>query len=118
VPTNVKLTTIGRKSGEPRRVTLYAFEDGDGLVVVGSLGGAANDPVWAGNLRANPTATVRVDGEPRTVRAREVEGDERERLWRLVVDGFPTYATYQRKTKRQFPLFVLEPSPKSGNGQS
>lgn len=116
MPINVKLTTIGRKTGEPRRVTLYAFEDGDRLVVVGSLGGAAKDPAWAGNLRANPEATVRVDGEPRTVRAQEVEGDERERLWRLVVKGFPTYATYQRRTTRQIPLFVLEPSAGSASG--
>ncbi len=116
MPTNVKLTTTGRKSGEPRRVTLYAFEDGDRLVVVGSLGGAAKDPAWAGNLRVNPEATVRVDGEPRTVRAREVDGEERERLWQLVVKEFPLYATYQRRTKRTIPLFVLEPSSGSGSG--
>lgn len=111
VPINVKLTTTGRKSGEPRRVTLYAFPDGDRLVIVGSLGGAPNDPAWAGNLRANPDAMVRVDGEPRSVRAREVLGDERERLWQLVVRGFPLYETYQRKTKRTIPLFVLTPGP-------
>ena len=111
MPINVKLTTIGRKSGAPRRVTLYAFPDGDRLVVVGSLGGAPQDPMWAGNLRANPEATVRVDGEPRTVRAREVLGDERERLWQLVVRGFPLYETYQRRTKRTIPLFVLTPTP-------
>ena len=111
MPINVKLTTIGRKSGAPRRVTLYAFPDGDRLVVVGSLGGAPQDPAWAGNLRVNPEATVRVDGEPRTVRAREVLGDERERLWQLVVRGFPLYETYQRKTKRIIPLFVLTPAP-------
>lgn len=116
MPINVKLTTIGRKSGEPRRVTLYAFPDGERLVVVGSLGGAAKDPAWAGNLRMNPEATVRVDGEPRSVRAREVDGDERERLWKLVVEGFPLYASYQRKTKRTIPLFVLEPSPGSASG--
>jgi deazaflavin-dependent oxidoreductase (nitroreductase family) len=116
MPINVKLTTTGRKSGEPRRVTLYAFEDGDRLVVVGSLGGAPKDPQWAGNLRVNPEATVRVDGEPRTVRAREVDGEERDRLWQLVVKGFPLYATYQRNTTRQIPLFVLEPSQGSGSG--
>jgi F420H(2)-dependent quinone reductase len=116
VPINVKLTTIGRKTGAPRRVTLYAFEDGDRLVVVGSLGGAPTDPAWAGNLRANPDAIVRVDGEPRAVRAREVEDAERDRLWSLVVKGFPMYATYQRKTKRQIPLFVLEPSPSASGG--
>jgi hypothetical protein len=51
-------------------------------VIVGSLGGAANDPAWAGNLRA-PSATVKRGRELRSVRAREVDGDEREGLWRL-----------------------------------
>ena len=44
----------------------------------------------------------------REVRATEVGGAERERLWDLVVEAFPLYASYQRKTKRVIPLFVLE----------
>jgi deazaflavin-dependent oxidoreductase (nitroreductase family) len=43
------------------------------------------------------------------VEAREVDGQERERLWHLVVDRFPLYETYQRRTKRRIPLFVLTP---------
>ena len=42
------------------------------------------------------------------MRAEEVDGPERERLWRLVTEAFPLYTTYQRKTKRVIPLFVLE----------
>jgi hypothetical protein len=41
-------------------------------------------------------------------RAHEVDGSERDRLWTLVTDAFPMYASYQRKTKRLIPLFVLE----------
>lgn len=105
---NVKLTTTGRRSGESRRVTLYAFQDGDRLVVVGSLGGAAKDPAWAGNLRAEPSATVRNGGDTIDVRAHEVDGPERDRLWKLVTEAFPLYTTYQGKTERVIPLFVLE----------
>ncbi len=43
------------------------------------------------------------------VTAREVvDADERTRLWRLVVDRFKLYETYQRRTHRQIPLFVLD----------
>jgi hypothetical protein len=38
------------------------------------------------------------------------EGEERERLWQLVVDRFPLYATYQARTTRLIPLFVLRPT--------
>ena len=91
-------------------MTLYAFEDGERLVVVGSRGGAARDPAWAGNLRADARASVKLGREERAVRATEVKGSERDRLWQLVCAEFPLYATYQRRTKRVIPLFALEPS--------
>lgn len=106
---NVKVTTTGRRSGQPREVTLYAYEDGDRLVIVGSRGGAAEDPAWVGNLRAEPRATVKRGRDIQDVRAGEVDGEERDRLWQLVTREFPLYKAYQRKTKRVIPLFVLEP---------
>ena len=105
----VQLTTTGRRTGRARRVTLYAFETPDGaLVVTGSRGGKAHDPRWALNLRDHAQATVKVGREERAVKAREVSGKERERLWALVTGEFPLYETYQRRTKRVIPLFVLE----------
>jgi deazaflavin-dependent oxidoreductase (nitroreductase family) len=104
---NAKLTTTGRKTGQLRSVTLYAYPDGDRLVVVGSRGGAKADPAWALNLRADPRATITIGKDDRAVRAKEVIGKERERLWRLVTEAFPLYATYQRRTERRIPLFVL-----------
>ena len=105
----VRLTTTGRQTGKERTVTLYAFETPTGaLVITGSRGGKAHDPRWALNLRDHPDATVKVGREERAVRAREVSGKERERLWTLVTGEFPLYETYQRRTKRVIPLFVLE----------
>ena len=105
---NVRLTTTGRRSGEPRTVPLYAWEDADRLVIVGSWGGSAKDPDWVRNLRADPRATVKKGREVLDVRASEVGPSERDRLWQLVVEAFPLYASYQRKTARVIPLFVLE----------
>lgn len=104
----VTLTTTGRKSGRARPVTLYAFADGDRLVVIGSRGGAAKDPNWVVNLRADPHALIKRGRDEVDVHAREVRGWERDRLWRLVTAAFPLYETYQRRTKRVIPLFVLE----------
>jgi deazaflavin-dependent oxidoreductase (nitroreductase family) len=105
----VRVTTTGRRTGDARAVTLYAFEDGERLVIVGSRGGASRDPAWAANLRNDPHAMVKAGREERAVRATEVDGSERDRLWELVCAEFPLYATYQRRTKRTIPLFVLEP---------
>lgn len=106
----VKLTMTGRRSGEPRTVTLYAWPDGDAYVVVGSKGGAKDDPAWAVNLRADPAAALRTGKTEQRVRAREVTGEERERLWELVTGHFPLYGTYQRRTSRVIPVFLLEPA--------
>ena len=105
----IKLTTLGAKSGQPRTAILYAWEDDDRLVIVGSRGGAAHHPSWVHNLRAHPTATIAGAGRSGEMLAREVTDlAERERLWQLVVARFPLYASYQRKTSRLIPLFVLE----------
>jgi hypothetical protein len=42
-PVLITLTTTGGRSGRPRDVQLYAFEDGDDLIVTGSRGGATID---------------------------------------------------------------------------
>ena len=106
----IRVTTSGRRTGKPRTVTLYAFETEEGaLVITGSWGGNARDPAWAYNLRDEPNATVKVGHDERSVLAREVSGKEREKLWALVTREFPLYGTYQRRTKRPIPLFVLEP---------
>jgi F420H(2)-dependent quinone reductase len=105
----IRLTTIGRKTGNPHEVVIYAFPDEERLVVVGSYAGRPKHPDWAANLRANQRATVRTGRESTEYQAREVDGAERERLWRLVTDAFPPYETYQGRTERLIPLFLLDP---------
>ena len=105
----IKLTTTGRTSGRDRTVTLYGWEDGDKILVVGSWGGRERDPDWAGNLRAERKASVTKGKETFDVTARELSGKARDRAWDLVVERFPMYATYQRETTRQIPVFALKP---------
>ena len=75
------LTTTGRRSGQPRRVVLGYFEDGDSLVTMAMNGWGAAEPAWWLNLQAQPDATVRTRDGVRQVRARRAQGAERERLW-------------------------------------
>ena len=41
-------------------------------------------------------------------RARDAEGEERERLWLLMAEIWPAYDEYQAKTERQIPVVMLE----------
>jgi deazaflavin-dependent oxidoreductase (nitroreductase family) len=111
---SVVLTTTGRSSGTPREVPLYALEDGDRFVVIGSNGGKEREPAWVGNLRVAPDATVRVGRrQVIDVRAHEAEGEERRRLWAAAVASFPGYALYQARTARTIPVIVLEPAARA-----
>jgi len=107
------LTTTGRKSGRPRTQPLAYTRAGEGYAVIASKGGAAQHPLWYLNLRANPLAEVTLGRETRRVRARDAEGEERDRLWRQLADVFPGYDRYAQKTSRRIPVIVLEPIPAS-----
>jgi deazaflavin-dependent oxidoreductase (nitroreductase family) len=106
---NVIVVTVGRRSGKTREIPLYAFEDRDRLVVIGSNMGHDREPAWVANLRAHADVHVRVGRELQAVRAREADGEERERLWRLAATGYPGYEDYARWTHRRIPVVVLEP---------
>ncbi len=102
------LTTKGRRSGRETTTPLIYGLDGDTPVVVASKGGAPEHPGWYRNLRANPEAEVQIKADRFRVRARDAEGEERERLWRLMNDVWPHYVEYQQKTDRLIPVVVLE----------
>ena len=103
------LTTTGRKSGRRRTTPLQYLEDGGNRVLVASNGGNPRHPVWWLNLERNPEAEVQVRNEKSRVRAEKAEGEERERLWGLVVEMYSGYEGYQRTTTREIPVVILRP---------
>ena len=103
------LTATGRKSGKPRTQPLLYTRAGDGYAVIASKGGAAQHPLWYLNLQANSRAEVTIGRETRLVRARDAQGEERERLWRALADLHSGYDKYAQKTSRRIPVVVLEP---------
>jgi F420H(2)-dependent quinone reductase len=105
------LTTIGWKSGQPRRNGVYYLEDGGNVVVVASNAGAAADPAWWRNLQAQPRAEVDLGTQRRPVRARLATPEERVRLWRHLVAAHRSYADYAAAVDREIPVVILEPDP-------
>jgi deazaflavin-dependent oxidoreductase (nitroreductase family) len=63
VPLTVELETIGRKSGEPRRVPLNARPEPDGVWLISQHGRRSG---WAYNVTANPRVRVRIKDEWRS----------------------------------------------------
>ncbi len=104
------LTVTGRKSGQPRTAPLMYGRDGDDYVIVASKGGLPKPPVWWVNLRSNPSAEIEVGAERHRVTAEEVQGEDRDRLWRLMAGIWPAYNSYQKKTSRVIPVVRLHPA--------
>jgi len=104
------LTTRGRRSGQPRTSALIFGRDGDDYLVVASMGGAPQHPMWYRNLQADPHAEIQVKAEHIPVVARTAEEGERSRLWSIMVEGWPNYDVYQSRTDRVIPVVVLSPT--------
>jgi deazaflavin-dependent oxidoreductase (nitroreductase family) len=107
VPT-LLLSTVGRKSGAVLTLPLIFGQSGRDYVVVASKGGAPAHPAWYLNLEANPDVEVQVKADKFKARARTATGPERAALWDKMVEIYPPYADYQKKTDRQIPLVVLQ----------
>ena len=77
----LRLTTLGRRSGEERSVILGYFEDGPNLVTMAMNGWSPGEPAWWLNLQAHPQAGVEIKGTDYPVIGRAAVGEERARLW-------------------------------------
>jgi deazaflavin-dependent oxidoreductase (nitroreductase family) len=107
----MRLTTIGRRSGEERKAILSYLVDGPNLVTVAMNGWADPEPAWFLNLQAHPDARVDLPDGHRDVRGRVATADERSRLWttmHFMGRGLEPYAALR---SRETALVILEPRP-------
>ena len=104
------VTMRGRKTGRERTVPLIYLKDGRDYVIVASKGGMDEHPLWYLNLKANPDAEVEIGRERTAVRAATASPEEKARLWPRLVEIYPDYADYQRRTEREIPVVILRPA--------
>lgn len=105
----IVLTTKGVRTGNLRKSPLMRVEHDGKYLIVASLGGAPNHPVWYHNVVANPTVEIQDGATRQDMATRELDGAEREVWWKRAVDAFPPYAEYQEKTSRVIPILICEP---------
>ena len=103
------LTVRGRKSGTARTTPLLCVPHEGSFLVAGSNWGAPTLPAWVLNLRADPEPRISHRGREMSVTVREVTGDERDRLWRVMNRTWPNYDKYAERTDRTIPVFELTP---------
>ena len=106
----IQITTTGAKTGKPHQIVLLALINGENLGIIASNFGRKNYPGWYYNLLKNPICDVQLNGVSAKYMAREIQGKEYEKYWRMAVDSYAGYQKYkERASHRQIPLLVLEP---------
>jgi deazaflavin-dependent oxidoreductase (nitroreductase family) len=108
-PPVLLLDHVGAKSGTLRTSPLVYGRDGESFVLVASKGGYPKNPAWLHNLLANPDTSVQVGSRQIDVHAHIAEGEERARLWQLMLGVYGGYAAYQARAEREIPVVVLDP---------
>ena len=103
------LTTIGRKSGQPRTVPLGYLRDGSSYVIIASYGGLPQHPAWFLNLERHPEATIQVKKQQMQVKAETANREKRRELWARLLEVAPGYADYEKRTSREIPVVILHP---------
>jgi len=106
----LRLTTIGRRSGQERSVILGYIEDGPNLVTMAMNGWGEGEPAWWLNLQAHPQARVQLTDGTHEVVANVATGQERARLWELWRSLDKNLDGYARRRSTQTAVVVLEPT--------
>ena len=104
------LTTIGRKSGEPRDCPLLFLREGDRIVLVASQGGRATNPLWYLNVKADPNVTFQIKNEKLRLIAREATDAERDEYWPKLDAMYPDFVNYRSYTDRKIPILICDPA--------
>jgi deazaflavin-dependent oxidoreductase (nitroreductase family) len=102
------LFTKGRKTGEQRSHALIFREHGGDYLVVASKGGNDSPPAWFVNLEADPKVEVQIKGDRFPATARVATREEKPQMWAEMVEAWPDYDEYTKKTDREIPVVVLE----------
>jgi deazaflavin-dependent oxidoreductase (nitroreductase family) len=105
----IQLTTIGAKTGQRRTMPLVALFDGESIALIASNLGREHNPGWYYNLIKNPECIVQWNGRSGKYIAREAEGKEYEKYWRLALSYYAGYEKYKERAGRKIPVIVLDP---------
>ena len=105
------LTTVGAKSGKRRTVPVLGLPTSEGLAVIASNFGQERNPPGSTTSARTPGLRWASASAFEKVRAIEVEGERRARIWQEGLKIYPGFSQYERRAShRRIHVFVLEPT--------
>jgi deazaflavin-dependent oxidoreductase (nitroreductase family) len=103
------VTMTGRKSGREITIPLIYTPDGEDVLLVASQGGMPKHPAWYYSLAASPEVKIQVRGEVRDMVARQASDEEKRARWPRLLEVYPDFDDYQKRTDRNIPVFICSP---------
>ena len=100
----VLVDTVGRKTGKKRTVPIACYPYRDSVAVSASNSGQERHPAWYLNMQATPEVTVQLGRDRFQAVAEEVPEEDREALWKTVVEINKHQGEYLDKVSRRIPL--------------
>jgi deazaflavin-dependent oxidoreductase (nitroreductase family) len=107
----VLLHHVGARSGRERVSPVAAIRTDHGSwLVAASKAGAPENPAWFHNLVAHPDVEIETpDHGTVAVRARVLEGGERDAAWARFTAMSEGFRSYEQRTTRVIPVVELAP---------
>ena len=99
----------GRKSGKIYATPLCYTAIGGEVAIIGSKGGADHHPAWYLNLVEFAEVDFQIATQAFRATWRQPEGAEREKVWNLMEEAFPFFASYKASTDREIPVVLMNP---------
>ena len=96
--------TVGRKSGRKRTVPIACYPYRDSVAVSASNSGQERHPAWYLSMQSEPQVMVQLGKERFAATAEEVPDEEREELWKTIVEINKHQGEYLEKVSRHIPL--------------
>jgi len=105
----VLIEMMGAQSGKKRTIPLMYVPHKEGVIIVGSQGGAPKSPVWVKNIQKDPNIVAQYKGKRMKLVARQVSDEEKEALWPICDENYAPFADYRARTDRNIPVFDCQP---------
>ncbi len=107
----MRLTTIGRRTGQSRSVIVGYFEDGPNFVTMAMNGWGEGEPAWWLNLQAHPEIKIEMADGTHLVTGHAAIGAERERLWNRWREIDKNLDSVAARRSTETAVVVLAPQP-------
>ncbi len=106
----VLIEMTGAASGKKRTIPLMYVPHKDGVIIVGSQGGAPKSPVWVKNLQKDPQIIAQYKGKRMNLVARQVSDEEKEALWPICDEHYHEFGDFRVQRDRNIPVFNCQPA--------